>query len=43
LSDGYDIGWMYIPIDCWVVAYEELHIAHGWDLIYERPPEVGYW
>lgn len=43
LSDGHDVGWMYIPLDSWVVAYEELHVAHGWDLIYRRPPEVGYW
>ncbi|KAK9423237.1 hypothetical protein SUNI508_14049 [Seiridium unicorne] len=43
LSDGHDIRWMYIPLDSWVVAYEELHIGHGWDLIYKRPPEVGYW
>lgn len=29
LSDCYDIGWMYIPLDSWVNAYDELYIGHG--------------
>lgn len=43
LSDGYDIGWMHVPLKFWVVAYEDLHSDNNWHSHYKRPPAVMYW